>query len=655
MWNVISPKRLRDKFLLVFTLLSLGILVSMGLFSINRVTEVRKRAVSEFELQLVGQQIEAIEREIQEIQSIFDLSIICNCDDIARVNNDQALDILLRGILTDRASLVDVAFLGQDGREVFRRSRDREDFFRLIELNDPSRAPQYSGEAIAVVRENGQYLSTLYYQDTIPMVTVASVLRNEDGKIIGILRGVANLSGFRKAVSRSELGSTGYIFVVDSKGRIFAHSRKVSPPVATTGDLENAEEKNLIFDILESRAVRSGLEAEDRFLGMSGKEVVAAGRYVQNFGWAVVAEWPVEEAMATARDATFRIFAISLVAFLLVIIVSVILARQITNPLRELTRGSEIIGSGKFAHRIKVKTKDEIGELAASFNKMARDLKEIERLRDVEIRSKALAETLRKEQELSQLKDKFISVASHQLRTPLSVIRWTVDLLREEKSPTKKTLEDPLKDLADNVKKLSIIFGDLLTVSEFGLGYYKAKASQATDIVSIAVKVIDSYKAEINEKQIQFTFEKPPEAIPVAIDEKSLDQIVKNLVDNAITYTKVKGSVKAKLTRDGNSVTFSVEDSGIGIPPNEVKHIFSEFFRATNSVEQKNVGTGLGLYVTKNLVEANGGKISVKSELGKGSTFWFTLPLATKAAADIGTKQAGLPRSKERGMEKGQS
>ena len=129
-------------------------------------------------------------------------------------------------------------------------------------------------------------------------------------------------------------------------------------------------------------------------------------------------------------------------------------------------------------------------------------------------------------------------------------------------------------------------------------------------------------------KNLSLKFIKPEKPLPkIRMDSLKIRQVVQNLIDNAVCYTKERGKIILSIKKVKNFIEFKIEDSGIGIPDPEKKLIFSECFRASNAIEQKNVGTGLGLYLTKNIIEAHQGKIWFESKRGEGSTFYFTLPV----------------------------
>jgi two-component system sensor histidine kinase VicK len=150
------------------------------------------------------------------------------------------------------------------------------------------------------------------------------------------------------------------------------------------------------------------------------------------------------------------------------------------------------------------------------------------------------------------------------------------------------------------------------------------------DIVPICQSVIDSYKEEIGKKNLKFEFEKPKELPKVRVDIEKISLAIQNLLENAILYNLPGGKIEISLKLKENKIEFSIKDTGIGIPKELQRRVFTKFFRAPNAMRIETEGSGLGLFITKNIIEAHGGEIWFESEEGKGTTFYFTLPVAQK-------------------------
>lgn len=229
--------------------------------------------------------------------------------------------------------------------------------------------------------------------------------------------------------------------------------------------------------------------------------------------------------------------------------------------------------------------------------------------------------------EASRLKSEFISIVSHQLRSPLSNLKWVVELLLSGKidSVSLDQLEY-LKILRENSQRMMDLVSDLLTVSRIEGGKIPLKKVEVSP-VALTKEVISGFESFAKASNVQIKFE-PEDNLPkILSDPFQLKQVLENLIDNAIRYIKDKGKVEIKLQRKGKRIYFEVKDNGVGIAREEQKYIFQKFFRSESVLKYQTQGSGLGLYISKSIVKRLGGKIGFKSEKGKGSTFWFTLPI----------------------------
>lgn len=234
-----------------------------------------------------------------------------------------------------------------------------------------------------------------------------------------------------------------------------------------------------------------------------------------------------------------------------------------------------------------------------------------------------------KTQEIRAIKEKseFITVASHQLRTPVTSVIWAADALAS--SPL---LPPDLKEIAlatqDNAKKLGNLVEDLLNISKMEEGRFGYNFAQM-DVVEFINKILSAILPQARRLGIKIFFDKPPAALqPIYADEVKLGMAFGNLLDNAIRYNVKDGEVAVRVREVPGQplVEISVRDTGIGIPAEEVQKLFNKFFRATNAVKFETQGSGLGLYITQSIIQAHGGNLKVESELNKGSVFSFTLP-----------------------------
>lgn len=229
---------------------------------------------------------------------------------------------------------------------------------------------------------------------------------------------------------------------------------------------------------------------------------------------------------------------------------------------------------------------------------------------------------------LDKVKTELISVVAHQIRTPLTGIRWALKELLEKKFG-KITEEQTylLKQTHRNSTRLASLVGSLLNVAEIEEGKYLYR-SVPVQIESVVQSVIDSFQEKIKIQKIKFKFIKPEKKLPkVAMDMEKIKIVIQNLLDNSIKYTLPRGKVMVSLKQENGKVVFSIQDTGIGIPKDQQKQIFTKFFRGAMAKKIETEGSGLGLVIVKNIIEAHSGKIWFESEEDSGTTFYFQLPV----------------------------
>ncbi len=229
--------------------------------------------------------------------------------------------------------------------------------------------------------------------------------------------------------------------------------------------------------------------------------------------------------------------------------------------------------------------------------------------------------------EANQMKTEFINIVSHQLRSPLSNLKWALELLMSNHlGEIKEKRSEYMKILEDNTNRMSELVADLLTVSRLEQGRFLLNKAEFS-LTDLAKEIIAIHKPAAEASQIRLKLEAPGNLPKVYGDALRIKIVAENFVHNAIRYNKDKGEVKVKIAPKNKSLLFAVQDNGIGIPADDQKHIFEKFFRSKNALKSQTHGSGLGLYIGKMIIEKSDGKIGFKSEKNKGSTFWFLLPI----------------------------
>lgn len=245
---------------------------------------------------------------------------------------------------------------------------------------------------------------------------------------------------------------------------------------------------------------------------------------------------------------------------------------------------------------------------------------------ELRARERELAKSQAKLLALDRMKTEFLSVAAHQLRTPLGSMRWTVDmLLAGDLGTVPKSMRTAMVHLGENQQRLVRLVDDLLNVSHIEQGRVK-DAPAMIDCGPLVSQVVADQQGEAGKRQVKIELKLPSGAVPLFIDPDRLRDVVMNLVSNAIKYNRLGGRVDVELVARNGRVTIGVADTGMGIPKKAKPHLFTKFFRAENAVKSETEGSGLGLFVVKSYVERAGGKIRFSSIEGKGSVFTVTYP-----------------------------
>lgn len=308
------------------------------------------------------------------------------------------------------------------------------------------------------------------------------------------------------------------------------------------------------------------------------------------------------------------IFALSSLA-LSVILINWLVGKYLLNPIEAVHRGALLISHGKLDYEIKVKTgEDEVEQLATAVNNMARALQtDIEALKN-----------------LDKLKDEFIAIASHNLRSPLTVIKNYLSFLKKgNKGPLNQHQLEYVNKISLSTDKLADLVEDLLSLAMLETEN-KGLLLAPTNLFNIAKEICRDFQEEADKKGVRLTIWPLEQPMPeLKLDRGKVGKVFTNLLDNAIKFTSPGGEVTVYFeTKDGDVITH-IRDNGIGISKQEMGNLFQKFHRGTSVMVYNYPGIGIGLYLVKLIVAAHRGKIQVESQPNLGSTFSFSLPIAT--------------------------
>lgn len=480
--------------------------------------------------------------------------------------------------------------------------------------------------ALQSANQGKSYFSPVYfYRDSEPYMTLAVPIERYAGRVIGVLQVQVNLKYVWDLVAKLKVGTGGYAYAVARDGDLIAH-----PDISLVLQRRNVAHLGQVSAAFQPQ--RDGERPQGTVVSnLHGKQVFSSWTLIPHLGWAVFVEQPVEEVYGPLYASLFRTSGFLLVGLGMALVASLTVARRVVRPLETLRKGVQRIGGGDMSARLDVKTGDEIELLAEEFNKMTENLrgaydglerKVAQRTRDLAVANERL-------QEVDRLKSDFVSNVSHELRTPLTAIKGAVDLvLREVAGPLTEKQTHYLTRVRSNTQHLASLINDLLDLSKIESGKVDVKNSRVS-LGGLVHEVVETLRPVATEKVVALQATTPEPSILVWADRDKVNQVLLNLIGNAIKFTPAQGRVTVSASRNGyESVRVSVADTGPGIPSEERENIFDKFYQIAQMGDVKPKGTGLGLAICRALVELHGGKIWVEPEASGGSIFYFTLPAA---------------------------
>ncbi len=303
---------------------------------------------------------------------------------------------------------------------------------------------------------------------------------------------------------------------------------------------------------------------------------------------------------------TFRMIGIGVIlTAILVIVLGVILRREVVEPITRYSKIAQKVADGDLGQTIEGLSNDEIGQFGKVFNSMVSNIRE-----------------------LDQLKSDFITVAAHQLRTPLSGIKWALKMIMDgDLGAVNNDQKDMLKRGYETSEKMAQLVNDLLNISRIESGKYGFKFEK-NDFAKLLKTLITNTELASQERNIKVILDNRAGDIqPFSFDADKLLIALQNIVDNAIKYTLPGGRVTVSVENQGDYLQVKVSDTGVGVPKEDLPKLFSKFFRASNVVQLQTDGSGLGLFLVKSIIVHHGGQVWVDSIEGKGTTFTVRVPM----------------------------
>ena len=293
-------------------------------------------------------------------------------------------------------------------------------------------------------------------------------------------------------------------------------------------------------------------------------------------------------------------------------VMMLVIAQLITRPLRQMAAAADRFARGDFDKRVPVESRDEVGRLAEALNRMAAELDQLE-----------------------QTRRGFVANVSHELRSPLTSIQGFINGILDGTVPEAER-EHYLEIVLDETKRMSKLITTLLDLSHMDSGQTEIKPTRF-DINEMIVRVLFRQETRVNDRGMDVEIDFEDEQGFVLADADRIEQVVVNLIDNAIKYGRDGGKITLSTKRENGHIRVTVADDGQGIPAEDLPHVFDRFYKA-DKAHTKGLGTGLGLSIVKSIIDQHGQTIDVSSEEGNGTTFSFTLERAKKEALGSGEK-----------------
>ncbi len=461
-----------------------------------------------------------------------------------------------------------------------------------------------------VLSTGAPYVSRPYISQLgLPHVAVALPFK-KDGKLEGMLVGLLSLERLSAAVTPA--AQRFRVQVLDRRGLLLLRDTQSSAPLLSEARLPRS---------LRLRMPGGDEGVVETFGPEDQRILLAADAPVPGTEWSVVVTQDLGVAYRAITRTSVAFIAMLALGVLLMLALSQFVARDIIRRLETLVQATAAIARGELGRRVPEEEDDELGELCRSFNEMA-------------TRTEAAQAELR---EAVRLREEFLSVASHELRTPLTPLKGfaALTLNRMEKGadfPERERTLKALRSMARQTDRLTRLVDDLLDTSRIQAGRFELERARV-DLVPLVREVLERFELR-GEEGLRFHFEAPEGPVEGVWDGPRLEQVVTNLLSNAVRYSPQGGTVRVNFHLTPEAVELRVRDEGIGIPPESLALLFQPFARASNATARHFGGLGLGLFICREIVQRHGGTIWAESPgAHQGSCFHVRLPREAPASA----------------------
>jgi signal transduction histidine kinase len=585
--RVSTVKRISTRFALMMAAAALVPLLAYGAVSIISVRSGAQQAVIQGNQEVARQVGEQIEQYvIGNVRILRAVAAEMRQTALAPWQQDR----ILKNFVSDFREFKELTLINAHGEPV-----------ASSRLTMPASAPIPGADSLNV---DNVLISGITLDDDLLPTAVAAVRVVSQGAVIGWVVGQLNLEQLWRTVDNIKVGTTGYALVVTADGQLLAHGDPDAKPLVAQ------REKLTNHPVVAAMRATSQREASvSAQYHADGQEVLGVGARVPSLRWTVVVEQPTHEAFAISTRLQTQLFVAIAVALFAMLLVGSLWGRRFIEPILVLTRGTRDLALGRLDTRVTVETSDELGQLGNAFNTMADRLVELQ-------------EDVRKKERHAMFGRIAIGLV-HDLSHPIQNVGNGCKLMLkmwddpEYRESFRRTIERELaqiKRVLDDLRNVA----KPMPVERFPIDVNKSVGD-----------LVDSMLTTAENAGIAMSRDLVPEPLFVEGDLFALNRIYRNLIINAVQATPPRGRVLVRtLTQNGHAI-IEVADTGCGIPPERLESIFDDF------VTTKRRGLGLGLAISKKVVEQLGGTISVTSQVGVGSTFTVQFPLTAARPSKI--------------------
>ena len=637
---------IKGKLLVLFFVLAAVPMVAVGVASyFNSVRSVEsmveRRSLTTVQ-ELVGdvmRQLEPRRNEVkllarnQEIQDLYDRVATEGFEAVGTVEPKMPprLQAFFRQFFSGpREVYAQVYYLNAEGELIFKYARGAGGGFGLERHSFATADPDFPGmDLTSFESEKALFLSNEYGSAYGPVIRMGRWIRDvDDGNRIGFVSADLEVGRLLQETRLSQIsGANGTLIIAEGDhDRVFFHPQGVMIGWDLAQVLPG-------FAQAYSR-MKGGEEGWERY--REGKEEwLASYVRIQDLNWTVaMLSLPSAFTGAIHRAGIVNLL-ITFSSVLLMVALVVFIVGRITGSIRQVTRGAEAISNGRLDQEIAVRSRDETRTLAEAFNRMASNLRRTmgdlrqlnEELEDrVRRRTAELEKANREIQEANRAKSEFLANMSHELRTPMNSILGFTELMKDGIfGEISESFQEPLDEIHKSGDHLLELINDVLDLSKIEAGRMELHPSECA-IEGCVESVASTIRPLAEEKGLKVVTS-VEEGLPTCtVDEGRITQVLLNLAGNAVKFTE-EGEVEIGVRRQEEDLLLWVRDTGIGVPLEKLEEIFTEFSQAGTLLAREQEGTGLGLSISKRIVEMHGGEIGVESKVGKGSTFWFRIPM----------------------------